>query len=158
MRKKRVYKKYHNPDFKYDRVDLSRFINYVMKDGKKSTAEKVVYSAFDKIKGQTKTEPLAVFEKALENASPLLEVISRRVGGANYQIPHEVRPDRKFVLASRWIIRAARARKGKPMAEKLAEEIIAASKNEGAAIKKKQDTHRMAESNRAFAHFARYSR
>lgn len=139
----------------YGRIDLGRFIRYVMRDGKKSTAERVVYSAFQKIKEETKNDPVAVFEKALENASPLLEVISRRVGGANYQVPHEVQPNRKFILASRWIIQAARSRKGKPMADKLAAELIAASKNEGVAIKKKQDTHRMAEANRAFAHFAR---
>jgi len=154
MRKKRVYKKYHTPDAVHERVDLGRFINYVMRDGKRSVAEKVVYGAFKKIEEQ-KQEPLKVFEKALENASPLLEVVSKRVGGANYQVPMEVRPARKFMLAIRWIIGAARAKKGKPMAEKLAEELIAASKNEGAAIKKKQDMHRMAEANRAFAHFAR---
>jgi len=155
MRKKRVYKKYHQPDAIHGRVELGRFINYVMKDGKKSTAEKLVYKAFDKIKAQTKEDPMVVFEKALENASPLLEVASKRVGGANYQVPREVRPERRFILALRWIIGAARSRKGKPMADKLAEELIAASKNEGSAIKKKQDTHRMAEANRAFAHFAR---
>jgi len=155
MRKKRVYKKYHEADVRYDRIDLGRFINFIMHDGKKSTAERVVYGAFDEIKKVTKEDPAAIFEKALENASPLLEVVSKRVGGANYQVPMEVRPERKFVLACRWIIGAARAKKGKPMAMKLAEELIAASKNEGAAIKKKQDTHRMAEANRAFAHFAR---
>ena len=154
MRKKRVYKKYHTPDAVHERVDLGRFINYVMRDGKRSVAEKVVYGAFKKIEEQ-KQEPLKVFEKALENASPLLEVVSKRVGGANYQVPMEVRPARKFMFAICWIIGAARAKKGKPMAEKLAEELIAASKNEGAAIKKKQDMHRMAEANRAFAHFAR---
>jgi len=155
MRKKRVYKKYREPDVKEGRVDVGRFINYVMESGKKSTAERIVYSAFEKIKKGTKEEPLKVFEKAIENASPVLEVVSRRVGGANYQVPIEVRPERRFMLAVRWIIRASRARKGKPMADKLAEELIAASKNEGAAIKKKLDTHRMAEANRAFAHFAR---
>lgn len=157
MRKKRVYKnkKYHKPDAVHARVDLGRFINYVMRDGKKSTAEAVVYAAFDIIKKNTKEDPALVFEKALQNVSPTLEVSSRRVGGANYQVPREVRPDRRFVLAVRWIVSAARAKKGKPMAEKLAEELILASKNEGTAIKKKQDTHRMAESNRAFAHFAR---
>ena len=139
----------------YGRVDLGRFINYIMKDGKKSTAEKVVYGALARVKETTKEDPIAVFEKAMENVSPLLEVASKRVGGANYQVPREVRPERQFVLAVRWIISAARAKKGKPMAQKLAEEFIAASKNEGAAIKKKQDTHRMAEANRAFAHFAR---
>lgn len=139
----------------HGRVDLSRIINYVMKDGKKTTAEKAVYDALNRVKEITKEDPISVLDKALQNASPLLEVISRRVGGANYQIPYEVRPDRKFTLAVRWIIGAARAKKGKPMSEKLAEEIISAAKNEGAAIKKKQDTHRMAEANRAFAHFAR---
>ena len=138
----------------HGRVDLGRFINYTMRDGKKSTAEKVVYGAFDLIAKQTKEDAVAIFEKAMANVSPLLQVVSRRVGGANYQVPIEVRPERKFVLASRWIITAARARKGMPMAKRLAEELIAASKNEGAAIKKKQDTHRMAEANRAFAHFA----
>jgi small subunit ribosomal protein S7 len=155
MRKKRIYKKFHQPDVVFGRVELGRFINYVMKDGKKSTAEKLVYSAFDKIKETTKEEPMVVFERALENTMPLLEVASKRVGGANYQVPREVRPERRFVLALRWIIGAARAKKGKGMADKLAEEIIAASKNEGNAIKKKLDMHRMAEANRAFAHFAR---
>ncbi|HUC31715.1 MAG TPA: 30S ribosomal protein S7 [Candidatus Paceibacterota bacterium] len=155
MRKKRVYKKFHQPDVVHGRVELGRFINYVMKDGKKSTAEKLVYSAFDKIKAATKEEPMVVFERALENVMPLLEVASKRVGGANYQVPREVRPERRFVLALRWIIGAARAKKGKGMADKLADEIIAASKNEGNAIKKKLDMHRMAEANRAFAHFAR---
>ena len=155
MRKKRVYKKFHQPDVVHGRVELGRFINYVMKDGKKSTAEKLVYTAFDKIKATTKEEPMVVFERALENVMPLLEVASKRVGGANYQVPREVRPERRFVLALRWIIGAARAKKGKGMADKLADEIIAASKNEGNAIKKKLDMHRMAEANRAFAHFAR---
>ena len=155
MRKKRIYKKFHQPDVVFGRVELGRFINYVMKDGKKSTAEKVVYSALDKVKEITKEEPMVVFERALENTMPLLEVASKRVGGANYQVPREVRPERRFVLALRWIIGAARAKKGKGMADKLAEEIIAASKNEGSAIKKKLDMHRMAEANRAFAHFAR---
>ncbi len=155
MRKKRVYKKYHKADATYGRVEIGRFVNYVMKDGKKITAERLVYGAMDRVKEMTKEDPLAVFEKALENASPLLEVAAKRVGGANYQVPIEVRPERRFILASRWIIGAARAKKGKPMAEKLAEEIVAASKNEGAAIKKKLDMHRMAEANRAFAHFAR---
>jgi len=139
----------------HGRVELGRFINYVMKDGKKSVAERVVYGALEKVRAVTKEDPIVVFDKAIENASPLLEVASKRVGGANYQVPREVRPERRFILAVRWIIGAARSKKGKPMAEKLADELIAASKNEGAAIKKKQDTHRMAEANRAFAHFAR---
>lgn len=155
MRKKRNYKRIHKPDAEHDNITLGRFINYLMKDGKKSTAEKVIRDAFENIKKDTKEEPLLVFEKALNNASPLLELMSKRVGGASYQVPREVRPERKFFLACNWIINAARLKKGKPMAAKLSEELIAASKNEGAAIKKKQDTHRMAEANRAFAHFAR---
>jgi small subunit ribosomal protein S7 len=126
-----------------------------MRDGKKSIAERIVYDAFDKVKELSKKDPLAVFEAAVKNASPSLEVVSRRIGGANYQVPHEVRPERRFMLAIRWIIEAARSRKGKPMADKLADELIAASNNEGAAIKKKLDMHRMAEANRAFAHFAK---
>lgn len=155
MRKKRKYKKDHKPDIKYDNIAVGRFINYLMRNGKKSVAERVLYDSFDKIQKQTKQEPIQIFEKALENASPLLEVFSKRVGGANYQVPREVRPERRFLLACRWIINAAKAKKGKPMAEKLSEELVAASKNEGAAIKKKHDVHRMAEANRAFAHFAR---
>ncbi len=153
MRKKRNYKRDHKPDVKYGSVMVGRFINSIMKDGKKSVAERVVYDAFDVIKAQTKEEPLKVFEKALENAQPVVEVASKRVGGANYQVPREVRPERKFMLATRWMILAARGKKGKDMAHRLAEEIIMAAKNEGAAIKKKQDIHRMAEANRAFAHF-----
>jgi small subunit ribosomal protein S7 len=155
MRRNRVYKKYHTPDQVYDRVDLGRFINTIMHDGKKSVAEKVVYDAFDLIKKETGEDPIEVFEKALENASPLLEVRSRRVGGANYQVPSEVRPARRFMLAIRWIVNAARKKSGKPMSVKLSEELIAASRNDGAAIKRKQEMHRMAEANRAFAHFAR---
>ncbi|MBU0649567.1 30S ribosomal protein S7 [Patescibacteria group bacterium] len=156
MRKRQAIKRIHKPDAIHDSVVVGRFVNYLMKDGKKSVAEKVMYDAMnilkEKIKGE---EPLAVFEKALENVTPKQEVKSRRVGGANYQIPQDVRPERRFILASRWIIQAARNKSGKPMAEKLAEELIAAYNNEGDAIKKKQDVHRMAEANRAFAHFAR---
>ncbi|MEK7496196.1 MAG: 30S ribosomal protein S7 [Patescibacteria group bacterium] len=155
MRRKRKYKKIHQPDVQYNNIAASRFINYLMSEGKKSTAEKLFYKAFANIQRETKNEPFPIFEKALENVSPLLEVVSKRVGGANYQVPREVRPERKFFLACRWIIEAARAKKGKPMDKKLAEELIMASKNEGAAIKKKQNVHRMAEANRAFAHFAR---
>jgi small subunit ribosomal protein S7 len=155
MRKKRNYHREFKADTVYDSIAVARFINYLMRDGKKSTAEKIMYAALALVKEKVKAEPLAVFEKALENASPALEVVSRRIGGANYQIPEEVRPERKFMLAARWIIEAARSKKGQAMAEKLAEEIIAAYRNEGSAIKKKQDVHRMAEANRAFAHFAR---
>jgi small subunit ribosomal protein S7 len=155
MRKPRKYKKFPKSDIRYGNVAAGRFINYLMKSGKKSIAEKIFYDCFEKIQKETKQEPLAVFEKAIANTSPLLEVVSRRVGGANYQVPREVRPERKFFLACNWIINAANAKKGKAMFKKLAEEIIAASNNEGVAIKKKQDMHRMAEANRAFAHFAR---
>src|SRR5882672_9115525 len=143
------------PDLKYGSVRVEKFINSVMWDGKKSTARKVVYDAFDIIKEKTKTEnPVELFETAIRNVGPAMEIRSRRVGGANYQVPREVRPERKQALAFRWILIAARGGKGKPMAEKLAAELIAASNNEGFAFKKKEDTHRMAESNKAFAHFA----
>ena len=155
MRRKRVYKKDHKPDAVHESISVGRFINYLMQDGKKSVAEKVMYDTMAIIKEKTKKEPMEIFEKALENVTPEMEVKSRRIGGANYQIPIEVRPDRKFFLASGWIIEAARTKKGGPMAERLAEEIIAASQNEGEAVKKRQNVHRMAEANRAFAHFAR---
>lgn len=155
MRRKRVYKKNHKPDAVHDSVALGRFINYLMQGGKKSIAEKVMYDALDIVAKQSKKDALAMFEEALENVTPSMEVKSRRIGGANYQIPIEVRPERKFFLASGWIIEAAKAKKGKPMAERLAEEILSAAKNEGEAIKRKQNVHRMAEANRAFAHFAR---
>ncbi len=155
MRKKRKYKKFYQPDIQYTNLAVGRFINYLMSKGEKAVAEKLMYKTFENIQKETKQEPLSVFEKALENASPLIEVVSKRVGGANYQVPREVRPERKFFLACHWIIDAARSGKGKPMADKLATEIISAAKNEGAAIKKKQNIHRMAEANRAFAHFAR---
>jgi small subunit ribosomal protein S7 len=142
------------PDPKHNNAVVGKFINYVMKDGKKSVARKVVYSAFDIIGEKTKKDALEVFEEALKNASPLLEVKSKRVGGATYQVPVEVKGERKFALATRWILSSARSKKGKPMAERLAQEIMDAAKNEGAAIKKKIDTHKMAEANRAFAHFA----
>lgn len=155
MRKKRNYKRERKADLKYGSVTVGRFINYLMYDGKKDVAQKVLYDAFDEIKKGASQDPLGIFEKALENITPQVEVTSRRVGGANYQIPREIRPERKFMMAARWLIAAARAKKGKAMSKKLADEILAASKNEGSAIKKKQDTHRMAEANRAFAHFAR---
>ena len=142
------------PDLKYSSTKVEKFINYVMKWGQKSTARRVVYQAFDEVKEKTKQEPLEVFETALRNVGPAMEVRSRRVGGANYQVPREVRPERKLSLAFRWIIDAARARKGAPMSKRLAEELIAAAKNEGPAVKKREDTHKMAEANKAFAHFA----
>jgi len=142
------------PDAVYDNVAVQKLVNQIMKDGKKSAARKIVYGAFDIIKEKTKKEPLEVFETAIKNASPLLEVKSKRVGGATYQVPREVRGDRQVTLAMRWIIQVARNKKGKPMREKLSEELISASNNEGSAIKKREDMHRMAEANRAFAHFA----
>lgn len=142
------------PDLLYKSDRLAKFINCVMWDGKKDTARKVVYGALDIIKEKGAADPIEVFDTALRNAGPTMEVRSRRIGGANYQVPREVRPERKQALATRWIINAARSGKGKPMADRLADELLAASKNEGAAIKKRDDTHKMAESNKAFAHFA----
>jgi len=152
-RKKRKEKKYE-PDLIYKSALVTRFINYLMKDGKKSTAQRVFYKTMEIIKKETKQDPVAVFNLAIKNVSPELEVKTRRIGGANYQVPQVVPEYRKITLACRWLISASRAKKGKPMAEKLAEELILASKNEGAAIKKKLDTHRIAESNRAFARFS----
>lgn len=143
------------PDPKFGNPVVAKFINYVMKSGKKSVARGIVYQSFDVISEKTKQDPLDVFDLALKNVMPTLEVKSRRVGGANYQIPMPVRPERRTALAFHWILDAARAKKGRPMAEKLADELIAASKSEGDAIKKKLDVQRMAEANRAFAHFAR---
>jgi len=153
---RRAYKKHKiAPDRIYNDVAIAQFINKVMKDGKKSTAQRIVYGAFDIIKEQTKKEPLEIFRIAIENASPLLEVKPKRIGGATYQVPMEVRGERRLALATKWILEGARAKKGKPMAEKLAQEFIDCSNNQGNAIKKKADTHRMAEANKAFAHFAR---
>ena len=143
------------PDRVYNDVSVGQFVNKVMSDGKKSTAQKIVYGAFDIIKQQTKKEPLEVFKTAIENAMPVLEVKPKRIGGATYQVPMEVRGERRLALAFRWIIDGARAKKGKPMAEKLAQELIDCINNQGNAIKKKTDMHRMAEANKAFAHFAR---
>jgi len=150
------YKKHLvEPDFTYNSVGVSKFINHIMERGKKIAARKIVYGAFDILKEKAKKEPVEVFEKAIENVAPLVSVRSRRVGGATYQVPTEVRAEQRISLGMRWIIAAARAKKGKPMREKLAEELLAAYNSEGAAYKKKEDTHRMAEANRAFAHFAR---
>jgi small subunit ribosomal protein S7 len=142
------------PDRLYDSVKVSKFINYVMQGGKKVVAEQIVYGAFDKIKAETKKEPLEVFEEVLKNVGPNMEVRSRRVGGANYQVPMEVRPDRRLSLALRWILEAAHSKKGRPMKDCLAEEMLLAYKNEGEAVKKRENVHRMAEANKAFAHFA----
>lgn len=153
MRRKKQIKKEINPDPKYGNTLAARFVNYLMFDGKKSVAQAVFYDALDILEKQGKPA-LEIFDVAIKNASPQLEVRSRRIGGANYQVPREVRGERKIALAFRWIIDAARKRKGKKMAEKLAEEFIMAANNEGVAIKKKLDTHRMADANKAFAHFA----
>ena len=141
-------------DFVYSDTSVEKFINQVMRRGKKTAARKIVYGAFELIKEQSKKEPLEVFQKAIENSSPLLRVRSRRVGGATYQVPMEVKPEKRMSLAMKWILAAARSKKGKPMRIKLAEELLAAYKNEGIAVKRKEETHRMAEANRAFAHFA----
>lgn len=155
MRRKRKVKRETTPDYKYKSIIVQKFINYVLSDGKKFIAQKIVYGALDKVKETTKQDALAVLEKAIKNVSPLVELRSRRIGGATYQVPVEVSLNRQLSLAIRWIINAAKKRKGKSMVEKLAEELILASKNEGAAVKKKVDTHKMAEANRAFAHFGR---
>lgn len=143
------------PDIIFNSPKVEKFINYIMQEGKKNTARKIVYEAFDLIKEKAKVEnPMEIFDTALKNTGPTMEVRSRRVGGANYQVPREVRPERRSYLSMKWIIDAAKAKKGKPMAEKLSEEIISASKNEGEAIKKRENVHKMAEANKAFAHFA----
>lgn len=138
----------------HDSVVVAKFINQIMKKGKKTVAEKIVYDSFDIIKKKTKKDPLDVFEEALKNTSPVIEVKSKRVGGATYQVPIPVEKDRKMTLAMRWIIQAAKSKKGKPMSQRLAEEFMAAAENTGGAIKKRRDVHRMAEANKAFAHFA----
>ena len=140
-------------DFKYNSVLMARFINKINFEGKRSTAEKIVFEAMDIIKNKTKADPLEVFTKCIENVRPLLEVKARRVGGATYQVPVEVKPVRSTSVAMRWLLTAAQSRKGRPMSEKLAEEILLGSKKEGTAYKKREDTHKMAEANRAFAHF-----
>lgn len=154
MRRKKKEKRIIHPDPVYKNVLVAKFINHVMKRGKKTIAQKIVYQAFDIIKTKTQKDPLEIFNLALNNVKPLLEVKPRRIGGATYQVPVTVPEERGIVLAMRWILTAARSRKGKPMKEKLAEELINAANNIGAAIKKKEDTHKMAEANRAFAHFA----
>ncbi len=154
MRSKRAPKKILLPDPKFNNLTISKFVNYVMERGKKTVAQGIVYDTFEMISRQTKKDPLDVFDLAIRNVTPLLEVKSRRIGGANYQIPMEVRGDRKMYLAMNWIIDAAKAKKGKPMSERLAEEITAAAENQGDAINKNDDVLRMAEANRAFAHFA----
>ena len=152
-RRNRPVKRVITPDAVYQSEAISKFVNVVMSRGKRSTAERVVYDALLRASKQAKKEPLEVFELALRNATPLLEVKPRRVGGATYQVPIEIRPDRRLALARRWIVRFARQRGGKSMSEKLAFEILDASQNTGGAVKRKEETHRMAESNKAFSHF-----
>ncbi|MCX6701933.1 MAG: 30S ribosomal protein S7 [Candidatus Zambryskibacteria bacterium] len=155
MRRKINNRNIAGKDYLYNSEKVGKFINYIMLRGQKETARKIVYNAFEVIKEKTKTENvMEVFDTALKNTGPLTEVRSRRVGGANYQIPREVRPERRAFLSMKWIIDAARSGKGAPMASRLADEIILASKNEGKAVKKREDTHKMAEANKAFAHFA----
>lgn len=153
MRKKRSTRRITTPDPKFNDVMISRFTNSLLKKGKKHLARGILYQALDLIQERTKKTPLEVFRKAVDNASPVIEVRARRVGGATYQVPTEVRPERRTALAIRWLITNAQGRSDKSMAQKLAAEFIAAAAGEGGAIKKKEDVHRMAEANKAFAHF-----
>jgi small subunit ribosomal protein S7 len=153
MRKRRAEKRYIKPDPTYNDLNVAKFINTIMYKGKKNAARKVVYDGFKIIEERTKKPPLEIFTKAINNVQPFVEVRSRRVGGATYQVPMEVRPERRLALAFRWIKTYARARNEKSMSAKLASELISASNGEGSSIKKKDDTHKMAEANKAFAHF-----
>ncbi len=157
-RGKRGFKRTPTPDPLYNSEILAKFINFVMKDGKKSTAEHIVYGALEILKEKKKAEPIKIFEQTLETVRPQVEVRSRRVGGANYQVPMPVSGTRQNALAFRWIVTAAHSRKGRTMAEKLAQECLDVLEGVGGAIKKRDDMHRMAEANKAFAHFARFSR
>ena len=152
-RRREVPKRPVLPDPKYGDQLVTKFMNNVMKDGKKSTAEAIVYGAFDVIHERTREDPIKVFKRALENVMPVVEVKSRRVGGSTYQVPIEVRPSRRMALAMRWVISYARNRGGRTMRDKLANELIEASHGRGNAVKKKEDTHRMAEANKAFSHY-----
>ena len=152
-RKKQAPKRIFYPDAKYSSLILAKFINFVMYDGKKATSEKIIYDALEKIKNKTKDDPIKVFNEAIANIRPNLEVRSRRVGGATYQVPQEVKLKRSQTLALRWLLEATRKRKNKSMSDKLFSELMDAAQNKGTAIKKREDTHRMAESNKAFAHY-----
>ncbi len=154
MRGKQAPKRKITPDPKFNRVDLSRLINLIIKNGKKTVAQNIVYKAFDYISNKTKQDPLEIYDSAIRNISPNLEVKGKRIGGANYQVPIVVMGDRKLTLAHRWILEAARSRKGASMPVCLGDELILASKGEGEAMKKREDVQRMAEANKAFAHFA----
>ncbi len=153
MRKRRAEKRYIKADPKFNDVLVAKFINYIMWDGKKTTSRKIVYESFDLLEQRTKKPALEVFKKAVSNVQPFIEVRSRRVGGATYQVPMEVRAERRIALAFRWLRNYSRDRKEKTMALRLAAELLAASNGEGASVKKKDDVHRMAEANKAFAHF-----
>ena len=152
-RRRRAEKREVLPDAKFGDIVLSKFMNVLMYDGKKSIAESIIYGAFDRIEGRVKQDPIRLFHEALDNVKPEVEVRSRRVGGATYQVPVEVRPDRAQALAIRWLISAARARSENTMTDRLAGEFMDASSNRGAAVKKREDTHRMAEANKAFSHY-----
>ncbi len=152
-RRHRAEKRTINPDPKFGDLVLSKFMNNLMIDGKKSVAEHIVYGALDQVEAKAKAEPVALFHQALENVSPAVEVRSRRVGGATYQVPVEVRPDRRQALAIRWIIAAARGRNENTMVDRLSGELLDAANNRGTAVKKREDTHKMAEANRAFSHY-----
>lgn len=155
MRRKRNIKRDTPPDRKFGSIEVTKLVNYVMRDGKKTTAEKIVYHALEDAGKKLTKEPLAVFEEALKNTSPVLEVKSRRVGGATYQVPREVRGERRLQLALRWIVSASHGHKKRhSMEEALAEELVLAAQGTGSAVKKRDDMHRMAEANRAFAHFS----
>ena len=153
MRRRRAPKRSILPDPKYKNKLVGKFVNGLMKDGKKSTAERIFYDAMDVVQKKTSENPLEVFEKAIKNVAPVLEVKSRRVGGATYQVPVEVRDERRQALAIRWLIQAARARNDKTMVDRLSAELLDAANNRGNAVKKREDTHRMAEANRAFSHY-----
>jgi small subunit ribosomal protein S7 len=153
MRKKRAPKRYLQPDPRFGDTMVTKFVNSIMWDGKKSTAYRVFYEAMDVIEERTSESGLETWKKAIQNVSPAVEVKSRRIGGSNFQIPTEVRPERKLALGMKWLLQFSRSRNGKSMSDKLANEVIAASKGEGGAFKKKEDTHRMAEANKAFSHF-----
>ena len=153
MRRRRPERREILPDPVYNDLEVAKFVNYIMSRGKKGIAEKIFYGAMKTIEQRTKTNGLKIFQKAVGNTSPSVEVKSRRIGGATYQVPIEVPKNRSFYLASLWIMNAAKSRSGKPISERLASELISAANEEGGAIKKKEDTHRMAEANKAFAHF-----
>ena len=154
-RRRRAERRVLAPDPAYNNVELSKFINCVMQRGKKTTAQRIIYSAFDIIREEANREPLEVFQQAMRNATPAVEVRPKRVGGATYQVPTELRPVRSEALAIRWLIRGARSRKGIPMRRGLANELMEASRGEGSAVRRKEELHRMAEANRAFVHFRR---